>query len=879
MTTPHRSRGCRAAALLALLWGVTSAAQAQRNPSGLPSPRVYQVSPAGAKAGSTVEIAVHGRHLDEPRKLVFSHPAIKAELVPTPPQEVDPKTKQPRRGMGGAPSGADLARYKITVPANVSPGYHDVRFVGKYGVSNPRVFAVGDLNEAAEKEPNNDVEQAQKVELNTTINGTVANPTDVDYYSVAVKKGQRVVVSCLASGIDSRLQPQIEVYDKLDRQFASNRTYSGYDAVDDFTAPRDGEYTVRVYQFTHTFGGAIPGNMPGGSSDHYYRLTITTAPWIDAVVPSVVEPGKTTNVTVYGRNLPGGKPDQSAVLDDSVLEKATLTVTAPADGKGKLVYSGSTTPATGWQEGFEVRVRNAAGSSNPFLVGLARAPVVLEGDNNDTPETAQQVSLPCEIAGRVEKRRDRDWYSFTAKKGEAWNIEVFSNRLGAPTYMTILLRGADGKSELYESPLNDNMNQYENKFFSRSEDPPLYRFTAPADGKYQLLVASRAGDTLFGPRHTYAVRLTRDEPDFQLIAVPGEDESPEAPMVGQAGREAVTVLVKRTDNMTGDVELSIDGLPAGVTCPPQILNANVRKTTLVVSATPDAAAWAGEVRVKGTATVNGNKVVREARPGGIVWPIQPQQNTPTVSRLERALWLAVRDKAPFALTPTMDKPEVTQGDKATIKLKLDRLSPEVKAAVQVGLMQSRNRPGSELPQNLRLNNNQPVNVEAGKNEASVGVTVGNDVPPGVYNVVFRGQTQVPYNKDSKSKQRPNIFIVQPSAPLTITVLPKSLAQLSLSSNSMSVKAGGQSEVVVRVQRRFNYDGAFTVKLELPKDVAGVAAAEVVIPPGQNEVKLLLKAPADAKPGNRDNLVVKATALFNGKTPTVHEAKLNVNVVK
>ena len=43
---------------------------------------------------------------------------------------------------------------------------------------------------------------------------------------------------------------------------------------------------------------------------------------------------------------------------------------------------------------------------------------MLENDDNDTPEKAQEVPLPCEIAGRVEKQRDRDWYAFTAKKGD-----------------------------------------------------------------------------------------------------------------------------------------------------------------------------------------------------------------------------------------------------------------------------------------------------------------------------------------------------------------------------------------------------------------------------------------------------------------------------
>jgi len=71
-----------------------------------------------------------------------------------------------------------------------------------------------------EKEPNNDVPQAQRVELNSTINGSITAPTDVDYYVFSGKKGQRVVVSCLASSIDSRLFPAVEIYDSTGRQLA-----------------------------------------------------------------------------------------------------------------------------------------------------------------------------------------------------------------------------------------------------------------------------------------------------------------------------------------------------------------------------------------------------------------------------------------------------------------------------------------------------------------------------------------------------------------------------------------------------------------------------------------------------------------------------------
>ena len=75
-------------------------------------------------------------------------------------------------------------------------------------------------------------------------------------------------------------------------------------------------------------------------------------------------------------------------------------------------------------------VRNAAGASNPYLIAYARAPVVLDNGANNTPENDQPVPVPCEVAGRVERRRDRDRYSFNAKKGYVLVIEVQGSRLG-----------------------------------------------------------------------------------------------------------------------------------------------------------------------------------------------------------------------------------------------------------------------------------------------------------------------------------------------------------------------------------------------------------------------------------------------------------------
>ena len=58
-------------------------------------------------------------------------------------------------------------------------------------------------------------------------------------------------------------------------------------------------------------------------------------------------------------------------------------------------------------------------------------PVVTEADDlaNDRPATAQNLTLPAVVAGRIGKLEDVDWYAFEAEKGERITFEVWGNRL------------------------------------------------------------------------------------------------------------------------------------------------------------------------------------------------------------------------------------------------------------------------------------------------------------------------------------------------------------------------------------------------------------------------------------------------------------------
>jgi hypothetical protein len=828
--------------------------------SAVPVPRLFTVSPPGGRAGTAVEITWTGADTEDPQGFYFSHPGFKAEPIIPPLPPADPKKPMAK------PMPSPVTKFKVTIPSDVPLGVHDIRLVNKWGISNPRAFVVGDLPEGAEKEPNDDVPQAQRVEMNTVINGAIAAPTDVDYFVFAGKRGQRVLIHCLAAGIDSRLLAGLELYDAAGRKVAAARYYRDQDAMIDYQIPGDGDYTVRLTEYTHT----------QGSPEHFYRLKISTTPWIDAIVPLAVEPGKKTPVTILGRNLPGGQPDLAATEDGRVLERLAVQVNAPAEPKAleRLDYSERLPPARSGLDGFEYRIRNASGISNSFLLSFARCPVVVEADGNDTPETAQAIQIPCEVSGAIEKRHDRDWYRFAAKKNEVFEIELVGERLGAPTDFYFLIRNTGTKQVVAE--LDDNPEALHGlKFFTRSDDPPAYRFVVPAEGPYEIMVSSRDADRKAGPRRYYRLRIAPEQPDFRLIVLPADDSRPDGFCLRQGGNEQYTVLVWRKGGFSGPVTLAVEGLPSWVTCPTQTIGPNLKQTALVLSAATNAPLVTGEIKIRGTANIGGQAVVREARAASITWPLTQGVAYPAVSRLDRTLVMAIREKAVFNLNATAERTRVVQGEKIDLSLKLTRLWPEFKAPLQITPIDA----ATNFPPNLLVNNNQPLPMNPGKDDASTVLEVKRDVPPGTYNIVLQGTAQIPFNKDPAAKEKPNINVVLPSTPITLTVLPEHVANLSVNNPNVNIKIGRQAELVVRAARLHGYTGPFKVQLILPPNMTDLGADETTVLAGQDQAKLILKAPANAVPGNRPNLVVRATGVIDDNIWLVHETKINVNVVK
>jgi hypothetical protein len=850
-------------------------ATAQQPQPGLPLGRLEIVMPCGAKAGSTVEVQLTGSDLDEAKALIFSHPGITAQPVEGSEPKADPKEKKdqpPRRK--GPPAGAPAGRFKVSVAPNVPVGQYDVRVVHKWGVTNPRFFCVGDLNEVMEKEPNNDVGEAQRIEINTTINGAISTPSDVDYSIFTGKKGQRVVISCLTSSIDSRARPMLEVIDATSNlQIASNRNYNGNDALTDVILPHDGDYLVRLSEFTYTQGGP----------QYFYRLSVSTAPWIDAVYPPMVEPGKPAKVTLYGRNLPGGSLEPGALVDGRPVEKLEVTIsppTAPADKR--LDFHGRVDLRSAPIDGFEYRFKGPNGISNPMLISFATAKVVLEQEPNDKPDSAQKIAAPCEVAGRIDKRQDRDWYAFEAKKGDVFMIELFGDRIGTPVDLFFTLKKDSATNEIEEDDNQEIMQQQQ--FFNRTSDPRPYRFVAAENGRYLIGVGSRESNFSFGPRIVYRLRVAPEVPDYRLFVMAPSTYLPETTVLRAGGHQYFDVFVQRLDGFNGSIALKAEGLPPGVTCPPALVSAGMKQGTLVLSAAAGAAPFDGPITVTATAMVNGKELVRQARPATITWGVPAQNNFPTVARLDQGVYVAIRDKAQFKVDLEIDKAFVKKGDKlsqpilvkagdkVTVPFKITR-QPDSKTPITLQQI-SMGVQNQQSP--ISVSNGQPLPpVAPDKNDGELTIDVKTTAAPGDYAVVLKASASA---QAMAGKRNQNVTATASTIPIIIKVLPASVARVTAAPKA-NLKPGTNGELTVKVERQFDYAGEFKVKVVLPASAKGITVTEATIPAGKDEVIVALTAAADAPPATLSGIVVQATALLEGKVPTVHETKFNLIVDK
>jgi hypothetical protein len=270
--------------------------------------------------------------------------------------------------------------------------------------------------------------------------------------------------------------------------------------------------------------------------------------------------------------------------------------------------------------------------------------------------------------------------------------------------------------------------------------------------RYRVLVQDRYRRG--GARFQYVLVVRKPVADFYVAVIHHQNPGPGGTNLRRGGATYLDVIIHRQEGFSGPITLTAEGLPPGVHALPTIIRDIYG--TFVLWADADAADWTGPIKLVATGKRGDNILRREVRPYTRVWP-DPGMGS---SRPMRELIMAVRESAPFSLRFAAERLEVKATSKIALKLRVDRLWPNVKNPITVLPL--------SFPGSFQMSN---VEVATDQSEISVTIDVQSGTPPGEYTLAVLGQAQVPSIKDTGVKQKPNTLVSLPSRPLRLVFLP------------------------------------------------------------------------------------------------------------
>lgn len=482
-------------------------------------PALDNLFPAGAARGQTAAVAASGS---------FDRWPVKAWVEGG---GVEIKAEQ------------EKGKLSISVAADAAPGVRWVRLFDDGGATSLRPFVVGTIPEVMEAEPNDDPRGPQPIDTPTaTVNGRLAKRGEVDGFSIKLSRDQTLVADLEANRrLGSPIDAVLQVVSPGGFVLAQNDDTVGLDPRIVFQAPADGPYVVRLFAFPATPDSSI--RFAGGDSS-VYRLTLTTAGFLDHVFPLAVSGEHPGTVEAVGVNVP---------------DEARRLALLPGDRGDVLTVS------------------------HPLLAGTAEVCRVstastVEAEPND-PAHAQAISETVAVSGRLDPAGDRDTFLVTLKKGDKRLFRVESDDLGLPLDPVLVVSDASGK------PLAESDDARERR------DPEL-TFAVPADGVYRVSLHDLNGRG--GSRFAYLLSVLVPEPDFALTLADDRFEvSPGKPA-------SVTVAVARKDGFSGPIEVVAEDLPDGVTaCPATSRPGDESAKSVTLRLSVDDRACPGPFRVVG----------------------------------------------------------------------------------------------------------------------------------------------------------------------------------------------------------------------------------------------------------------------------------------
>jgi hypothetical protein len=454
-------------------------------------PTVRTIKPIGLQRGTSVEVQLSGDELGTAHQIVFFTPGLEAKDI----KAVDNRN----------------VKFTLHASPDAACDLHAFRVVTQTGISNLRLLSVSPLPSAAEVEPNNRFDEAQLIALNTTVQGAI-DPEDVDHFVVEVPQGEMISVEMEGlrhNYLNNMFDPFVAIYDDQGNELTSNDDASlvQQDCICSVIAPKAGRYVIEVRDASY-----------GGSRDSVYRLHLGNYARPLAIYPSGGRPGETLQATCV--DALGNTWEESFVLPKE------------PDPRFRVWSHRGQTP-----------------TPSPNYLRVNHLENVLEVEpNNDYKEVSITSSLPAAFNGCLQTPGDRDWFVFSAKKGQAFEVRLVARQF--------IRSPVDGVVDIYKV----GGSRVASSDDAGGPDSAI-SFKAPEDGNYAIGVRDHL--SAGGPQFVY--RLEIDQPTPRLLTTVKEQEryvSQTIP-IPRGTRMAVNVLLDRKF-INGEAEIVVPDLPPGV---------------------------------------------------------------------------------------------------------------------------------------------------------------------------------------------------------------------------------------------------------------------------------------------------------------------------
>ena len=670
----------------ALLLGLAVPAGTALGQTSNSYPMLMSLRPTAAVVGATTDHELSARYnLAGASAVIVTGEGVFAEVVP--PEAEKPEDREKND------VGASTTRLRIRCDASAVPGIRDVRVITPHGASTVGQLVVVCEGVTAEQPDNDTAEKAQAVTLPATLCGALEKGEDVDCWRIRVEAAGPWVFHLVSQRLQNRLHdmqsrvdPLLTLRSLAGQTIAASDNALAGDPLLAVAALQPGEYLLEVRDVRYQ-----------GNADWTYAIEASGRPFVTAVHPLAMAPGATVSTRLFtaGPPLPGPVP-----------------IAIPADA-----------PAGVWRVApvFEGRPLGGVGilvTTDPITIEpVAALPLPQAADGPDALAGATAIAGQAVICGDIDSPGQADRFAFTAKAGEAFSFEVHARRLGSNLDAKLRVLTADGGL----------LAEADDATYQRvlSADPYVERFAAPADGTYLVEIRDLHGRG--GAGFPYALRIGPSSPTFVLEV--DTDKTLLAP--GLAAPIYVRAL--RRGGFTGDIDLGIDGLPAGVTAVAGRILATGNDGCLWLQAAPDAPAGWGNVTITGQATVtaaDGSTSVIRGRadplqeiymPGGGRGHYPVDLHTVSVAKPMDVRGITVSS------TAVLLKP----GDSQRLDITVER-APDYKGNITLDMMlQHLETPyGNPLPKGVKVDGARSKTLlTAGESVGHITLTAAADAPP------------------------------------------------------------------------------------------------------------------------------------------------------